>query len=137
MAVILIIEDDAFIRQIAEMALQDSGYQTLAADGVEEALAFLNSDQIIDVLFTDIYLKKAALGGCDLATTAVCLRKPYADDQLRQSRLLPDVPHQPQRDRRLPCLRTGKRAMEYSRAPYPAVRRHPQPRLGREIRGRA
>lgn len=51
MAVILIIEDDAFIRQIAEMALQDWGYQTLAADGVEKALAFLNSDQIIDVLF--------------------------------------------------------------------------------------
>ena len=39
MAVILIIEDDAFIRQIAEMALQDWGYQTLAADGVVKHLS--------------------------------------------------------------------------------------------------
>ncbi|MEY4966026.1 MAG: hypothetical protein RL274_1609 [Pseudomonadota bacterium] len=115
MAVILIVEDDVFIRQTAELMVQDWGYQAMVAGDVEEALAILNSDQIIiDGLFTDIYLKKAVLGGCDLATAAVCLRpglpvlyttgnlitaamtaafvkgahclrKPYAEDQLRQS----------------------------------------------------
>lgn len=114
MAVILIVEDDVFIRQSAEMVVQDWGYQTLVAGDVEEALAILNSTEVIDGLFTDIYLKKSVLGGCDLATAAVCLRpglrvlyttgnvitaamtaafvkgshclrKPYADDQLRHS----------------------------------------------------
>ncbi|MEY4708273.1 MAG: hypothetical protein RJB58_1996, partial [Pseudomonadota bacterium] len=34
MAVILIVEDDVFIRQSAEMAVQDWGYQTLVAGDV-------------------------------------------------------------------------------------------------------
>ena len=114
MAVILIVEDDVFIRQSAEMAVQEWGYRTLVAGDVDEALTILNSAQIIDGLFTDIYLRKAVLGGCDLAQAAIrlrpnlpvlyttgniiteamkaafvkgshCLRKPYADDQLRLS----------------------------------------------------
>ena len=114
MAVILIVEDDAFIRQTAEMVIQDWGYHTLVAGDMDEALATLRSPEPIDGLFTDIYLKKAILGGCDLAREAIrlrpnlrvlyttgnivtdamkalfvegthCLRKPYADDQLRAS----------------------------------------------------
>ena len=114
MAVILIVEDDVFIRQTAELAVSDWGYHTLVASDVEEALVILRSSQPIDGLFTDIYLKKAVLGGCDLASEAVklrpdlrvlyttgniitdavkalfvagshCLRKPYADDQLQLS----------------------------------------------------
>src|SRR5665647_2796614 len=74
MAVILIVEDDVFIREIAEMMIQDWGHQTLSASSVEEALAILRSPQHIDALFTDIYLKAAVLGGCDIATQAVALR---------------------------------------------------------------
>lgn len=74
MAVILIVEDDVFIREIAEMTIHDAGYQTLSAGDVEEALSLLRSDRQIDALFTDIYLKKAVLGGCDLALQAVVLR---------------------------------------------------------------
>ena len=114
MAVILIVEDDVFIRQSAEIVMQDWGYQTLVASDVDEALAILRSPQPIDGLFTDIYLKKDILGGCDLAREAIklrpnlrvlyttgniitdavnamfvegmhCLRKPYADHQLRTS----------------------------------------------------
>ena len=58
MAVILIVEDDVFIREIAEMMIQDWGHQTLAASDVDEALTFLRSPQHIDALFTDIYLKE-------------------------------------------------------------------------------
>jgi DNA-binding NtrC family response regulator len=74
MAVILIVEDDVFIREIAEMMIQDWGHQTLVASDVDEALVLLCSPQPIDALFTDIYLKAAVHGGCDLAQQAVALR---------------------------------------------------------------
>jgi CheY-like chemotaxis protein len=74
MAVILVVEDDVFIREIAEMTIQDWGHQTLAASDLGEALCFLRSDQPIDALFTDIYLKNLVLGGCELARQAVKMR---------------------------------------------------------------
>lgn len=114
MAVILIVEDDVFTRDMAEMMIQDWGHQTLSAGDVDEALSLLRSPQHIDALFTDIYLKTAVLGGCDLARQAIklrpelrvlyttgntvtekmkdlfvkgtrCLVKPYAEHQLQAS----------------------------------------------------
>ena len=74
MAVILIVEDEVFTREIAEMMIQDWGHRTLAASEIDEALVFLRSAQCIDMMFTDVYLKSAVLGGCDLAHQAVVLR---------------------------------------------------------------
>ena len=74
MAVILIVEDDVFIRQIAELMIEDWGHQQLSASDVDEALSFLRSSQHIDALFTDIHLKKALIGGCELAHEAIKLR---------------------------------------------------------------
>ena len=74
MAVILIVEDDVFIRGIAEMMIQDWGHETLAAGDVDEALLILRSAQHIDALFTDIYLKDLVVGGCDLAQQAIEFR---------------------------------------------------------------
>jgi CheY-like chemotaxis protein len=74
MAVILIVEDDVFIREVAEMMIQSWGHHTLAASDVDEALLLLRSPQRIDALFTDIYLKTEVLGGCDLARQAIKLR---------------------------------------------------------------
>jgi CheY-like chemotaxis protein len=74
MAVILIVEDDVFIREIAELMIQDWGHHTLSASDVDEALIHLRSAQHIDALFTDIYLKTAVLGGCELAHLAIALR---------------------------------------------------------------
>ena len=74
MAVILIVEDDVFIREVAEMLIQEWGHQTLCASDVDEALAILRSPQHIDALFTDIYLKTLVHGGCDLALQAIALR---------------------------------------------------------------
>ncbi len=114
MAVILIVEDDGLTRMLAEMMIQDWGYETLSASDVDEALTHLRSREKIDALFTDIYLKAAVLGGCELAQHAVrlrpelrvlyttgnfvddemkdlfvegteCLRKPYTQDQLKDS----------------------------------------------------
>ena len=74
MAVILIVEDDVFIREIAEMMIQDGGHHTLSASDVDEALLLLRSPQHIDALFTDIYLKQLVHGGCDLAHQAIAMR---------------------------------------------------------------
>lgn len=114
MAWILIVEDDAIIRELAEMTIQDWGYQTVCAGDVPEALMLVRSAQHIDALFTDIYLRHEDQGGCDLARQAVdlrpelrvlyatgnavsenvrtlfvkgadCLRKPYTPVQLKYS----------------------------------------------------
>jgi DNA-binding NtrC family response regulator len=72
-AVILIVEDDVFIRSHAEAMINDWDHRTLVASDVDEALSLLRSSHHIDALFTDIYLKRAVLGGCDLAPQAVML----------------------------------------------------------------
>jgi CheY-like chemotaxis protein len=74
MTVILVVEDDTFTRDIAEMMIGDWDYETLSASDVGEALVLLRSSRRIDALFTDIYLKQAVLGGCDLAREALGLR---------------------------------------------------------------
>jgi CheY-like chemotaxis protein len=74
MAVILIVEDDVFIREIAVMSIEDWGHETLSASDVDEALVLLRSPQSIDLLFTDIYLQMAVHGGCELAQEAIRLR---------------------------------------------------------------
>jgi DNA-binding NtrC family response regulator len=74
MAVILIVEDDVFICGMAEIMIEDGGHQTLPAGDVDEAVSHLRSPERIDALFTDIYLKTAVLGGCELAHQAIELR---------------------------------------------------------------
>ena len=74
MAVILVVEDDVFVREIAELMIQDWGHHTLSASDVDEALLLLRSPRHIDALFTDIYLKNAVLGGYELAHQAIELR---------------------------------------------------------------
>ena len=74
MAVILIVEDDGFLRDDAEMMIQDLGHDILSASDVDEALVLLRSPRPIDALFTDIYLKKAVHGGYQLAHEAIKLR---------------------------------------------------------------
>ena len=74
MAVILIVEDDGFLRDDAETMIQDWGHDILSAGDVDEALLLLRSSQQIDALFTDVHLKKAVLGGFELADQAIKLR---------------------------------------------------------------
>ena len=71
MAVVLVVEDDVFVREVAELMFHDWGHDTLSASDVEEALFHLRSAQHIDALFTDIYLKTRVLGGCELAYQAI------------------------------------------------------------------
>jgi len=74
MATILVVEDDVFIRELAESMFQDWGHTILSASDVPQALAHLRSDIAIDALFTDVYLKAEIHGGCDIARQAMLMR---------------------------------------------------------------
>ena len=73
-AVILIVEDDVFIRDIAELMVEDFGHNTLSSSDVGEALLLLRSPQHIDALITDIRLQSAIRGGLEHAHVAIKLR---------------------------------------------------------------
>ena len=73
-AVILVVEDDVFIREMAESVISDWGYQILSACDVPEALLHLRSGCPIDALFTDVNLKAEVHGGCDVAREAILIR---------------------------------------------------------------
>jgi hypothetical protein len=77
MAVILVVEDEFLIREIAVMMLEDLGHEVLSADGVSSALSILRSPRLIDALFTDVYLNAAMFGGCDVARQAITLRPDF------------------------------------------------------------
>lgn len=114
LAVILLVEDEIFIRESAEWVLEDLGHNILSACDVGEAFLHLGSSQHIEALFVDIRLSAVALGGYDIANQAVksrpnlrvlytsgssfnaemkaffverahFLQKPYRDDQLQNS----------------------------------------------------
>lgn len=74
MAIILVVEDDFFIRQNAEWMIEDLGHGTLVASDLAEALAHLSAPTHIDALFVDIRLAIQAKGGYDVANQAVGLR---------------------------------------------------------------
>ena len=59
MSVILIVEDDVFLRDDAEMMIQDWGHDTLSASDVDEALSLLRFPQQIDALFTVCSIRPA------------------------------------------------------------------------------
>ena len=75
MAVILIVEDDVFIREVADMMIQDWGHQTLAACDVDEALyipALASTHR--RTVHRYLFQKSWCHGGCDLALQAIALR---------------------------------------------------------------
>jgi len=74
MAVVLVVEDDDFIRQSLEWVLEDMGHNALAASDLAGALVHLVAVQPIDALFVDIRLAALAFGGYDVANQAICLR---------------------------------------------------------------
>ena len=74
MAIILIVEDEVFIRQNAEWTMDDLGHHSLLAGDLAEALVHLSAPGEIDALFVDIRLSALALGGYDVANQAKLLR---------------------------------------------------------------
>jgi len=74
MSVILIVEDEIFIRQSAEGIIEDLGHVALAADGLGEALVHLAAPRHIDALFVDIRLHILVRGGYDVADQGIVIQ---------------------------------------------------------------
>ena len=74
MAVILVVEDDVFLRFNAELLIEDLGHDSLLASDLASALLHLTAPHHIDVLFVDIRLHALAFGGYDVANQAIGIR---------------------------------------------------------------
>lgn len=59
--IILLVEDEALVRQMIGMELEDTGFHIIEAADGREAVAVLQSEQPVDLLFTDIRMP----GGID------------------------------------------------------------------------
>jgi signal transduction histidine kinase len=67
---ILIVEDDALVREYVVTQISRFGYHPLAASNAAEGLAILNGDERIDLLFTDVIIP-GGMNGRQLATEAL------------------------------------------------------------------
>jgi CheY-like chemotaxis protein len=74
MAVVLIVEDEVFIRQSAEWTIEDLGHCALVASDPDEARTQLSKSVQIDALFVDIRLGRVAQGGYAIADHAIQFR---------------------------------------------------------------
>jgi DNA-binding NtrC family response regulator len=66
MARILIVEDEHVILILAESVLQEAGHELKSASTVAEAEALIDSDEKIDLVFTDIGLQDELEGGISI-----------------------------------------------------------------------
>ena len=71
--IVLAVEDDDTVRQIAVDALKDLGYSVFEAPNGRTALDVLHKEQRIDLLFTD-FAMPGGINGRDLAVEAVAQR---------------------------------------------------------------
>jgi CheY-like chemotaxis protein len=70
---VLVVEDEPTVRVLAESIIAALGYMILSAANAREAIALLEQDEPIDILFTDINLPDGpdAIDGLELARKAV------------------------------------------------------------------
>jgi len=73
---VLIVEDEPTVRALAVSILDDIGYSTLSAANAREAMALLETETSVDILFTDVNIPDGpdALDGLALAQAARELR---------------------------------------------------------------
>ncbi|WP_293677852.1 ATP-binding protein [uncultured Phenylobacterium sp.] len=69
---ILLVEDNEEVRAYSSMILTELGYHVIEAADADQALAVLESDRVVDLLFTDVVLPGRS--GRDLADAAEGLR---------------------------------------------------------------
>ncbi|MGY3619376.1 ATP-binding protein [Bradyrhizobium sp. USDA 10063] len=67
---ILIVEDDALVREYVVTQISRFGYHTLAASNAAEGLAIIDGAERIDLLFTDVIIP-GGMNGSQLATEAL------------------------------------------------------------------
>jgi two-component system, response regulator PdtaR len=64
---VLLVEDEALVRIIGSDALADAGYDVIEAASADEALAVLEAEDAVEVLFTDIRMP-GSIDGLQLAS---------------------------------------------------------------------
>jgi len=88
---ILVVEDEAMVRTVAERALARQGYKVLTASNGEEALALLEDGEPVDLLISDVVMPM--MDGPTLVRAArarfpdlkILFMSGYAEEQLRNS----------------------------------------------------
>jgi len=70
---ILIVDDEVDLLQLADQYLRDLGYHTRLAENTKQALAILEGDESIDLLFSDVVMP-GGMNGYELAQQATQLR---------------------------------------------------------------
>jgi signal transduction histidine kinase len=71
---ILIVEDDALVREYVMTQISSLGYDTLSASNAAEALAIIDGPERIDLLFTDVIIP-GGMNGRQLAIEALTRRQ--------------------------------------------------------------
>jgi signal transduction histidine kinase len=71
---VLVVEDEALVRDVAVEMIQDLGYKVLTAANGTEALALLHGGERIDLLFSDV-LMPGGISGIALASKARQIRR--------------------------------------------------------------
>ena len=69
---VLVVEDEAFLREVIAESLQEAGYEVASVGDGDAGLAVLQSDAPVDVLVSDVRLP--GLNGYELATAGKALR---------------------------------------------------------------
>jgi two-component system cell cycle sensor histidine kinase/response regulator CckA len=89
--IVLLVEDEAMVRAVAERALTRQGYTVVTASNGEEALEILDRGEIVDLLISDVVMpmmdgpamvREARRSRPDLP---VLFMSGYAEEQLRRS----------------------------------------------------
>jgi len=71
-ATVLIVEDEALVRTVLQMELEDAGYDVIIADCADAAIAILEARADIHLVFTDIDMP----GSMDGLKLAACVSRP-------------------------------------------------------------
>ena len=70
---VLIVDDEIGLLELAEKFFSELGYKTLIAENGSEALEILKTDNVIDLLFSDVVMP-GGINGYELANQATQLR---------------------------------------------------------------
>jgi CheY-like chemotaxis protein len=95
--VILLVEDEALIRELSVVVLEDAGFQVVAAQDADQALRALEGGLDPKILFTDIQMP-GKIDGLQLAH-AVRDRLPQVEVLLASGARLPTADELPERGR--------------------------------------
>jgi CheY-like chemotaxis protein len=97
---VLVVEDDDFLRLASSCELAENGFDTLVARSADEAVAILDEHESIDALFTDICMP-GSMNGVALAHH-VRERRPHAFLVITSGEALPQGEALPRNSRFVP-----------------------------------